>query len=288
MTGDFFRLRQGNSILLCLPADYIAGKMIIVRAFVLNLNLVIVKPSANPAKWVTAKYLDFAAMVPYQVQSILQTNPDFLETINTLIIGGSSIDKQLVAKLKEVSSKVFISYGMTETLGHIAVKRVSDQFDDTGYQALPGVVLTADSRGCLNISVEHLEIENLVTNDLVSFVSFNQFHFLGRIDNVINSGGIKIIPEEVEGCLETRMNGRRFMLAGFPDARLGERVDLFIEGSVFHENKMKQLRTYCERQFNRYSRPKEIHFIPQFKLTPSGKIKRKATLRVFLETLKKD
>ncbi len=282
MTGQYFGLKKGDRILLCLPADYIAGKMVIVRALVLELDLIIVKPSSNPFESLTSTELEFAAMVPFQVEHVLKANCNSLNSIKTLIIGGSAVNERLIKRLCTVNSNIFITYGMTETLGHIAVKRIRDHNENTGFEPLPGVYLDCDSDGCLIISVSYLGIDKSTTNDIVVFNTANNFDLLGRKDNVINSGGVKIFSEMIENDIEGELDGRRFFVFGVPDELLGERVELIIEGTPFEDRKLSQLRGYFRSHLARYSIPKKIHFTPKFELTDSEKIRRKETIGEYL------
>jgi O-succinylbenzoic acid--CoA ligase len=257
-TGDFFELQPGNTILNCLPVKYIAGKMMFVRAFILGLEMDFVAPSSNPMKRNKNNY-DFVAMVPLQAEnSIAQLNQ-----IKKLIVGGAKVNDTLEKKLAKSKCTVFETYSMTETVTHIAVKKIGQK----AFTVFPNITISQDDRNCLVISALDLDVENIATNDIVELVARNQFIWLGRQDNVINSGGIKLIPEQIEAKLSEKLTSR-FFVAGIPDEKLGEKLLLFIEGAPF------ELDASIFDSLDKYEKPKEIKFIPHFAETETGKIKR--------------
>jgi len=255
-TGDFFGLEPGNRVLHCLPAKYVAGKMMFIRAFVLGLDLDFVAPSSHPLEYNDEKY-DFAAMVPLQAKNSV----DKLTNIKKIIIGGAKVNKSLEEKLLQLPIEIYETYGMTETITHIAAKRIGEE----AFTTLPNVTVSVDENQCLEIFAKNIRDEKIVTHDLVKLISDKQFVWLGRIDNVINSGGIKILPEQVEGKLSTLIP-RRYFVAGKQDDTLGEKVVLYVEGEAFDINPS------VFNVLNKYEKPKEIIFIPKFKETPTGKI----------------
>lgn len=257
-TGDFFELQPGNTILNCLPVKYIAGKMMFVRAFILGLEMDFVAPSSNPMKRNKHNY-DFVAMVPLQAEnSIAQLNQ-----IKKLIVGGAKVNDTLEKKLAKSKCTVFETYSMTETVTHIAAKKIGQK----AFTVFPNITISQDDRNCLVISAPDLDVENIATNDIVELVARNQFIWLGRQDNVINSGGIKLIPEQIEAKLSEKLTSR-FFVAGIPDEKLGEKLLLFIEGAPF------ELDASIFDSLDKYEKPKEIKFIPHFAETETGKIKR--------------
>lgn len=262
-TGDFFDLKPGDRALQCLPVKYVAGKMMLIRSIILGLDLDYVAPTSHPMDRLDDRY-DFVAMVPLQAQNSL----DKLPLVKKLIVGGARINGQLENDLMKLPTAVFETYGMTETITHIAAKRVGEK----AFTVLPHVTLSYDDRNCLVIHAPHIIAEEtVVTNDLVELISENQFQFLGRIDNVINSGGVKIMPEAVEHKLDGAIE-RRFFIASKEDSELGEKVILVVEGEPF------SIEPKLFEKLDKYERPKEILFVAQFKETENGKIMRKATL----------
>ncbi len=263
-TGDFFELRSGNRALQCLPVKYVAGKMMLIRSIILGLDLDYVEPCSHPMKNLDDQKYDFAAMVPMQAQNSLKE----LHNVKKLIVGGARISASLEKELMKLPTEVYETYGMTETITHIAAKRVGEK----AFTVLPHVTISYDDRNCLVIHAPHIIAEEaVVTNDLVELVNENQFIFLGRLDNVINSGGVKIMPEQVEHKLDGKID-HRFFITGKEDSELGEKVVLVIEGDAFDVDKS------IFDGLDKYEHPREILFLPKFKETENGKVLRKESL----------
>ena len=273
-TGRYFQLRPSNTALLCLSPAFIAGKMMLVRAMVLGLELDVVEPTTNPLNGISKSY-DFAAMVPMQVRASLTR----LNQIKTLIIGGAPISSALRTLLSEQKNDLFETYGMTETITHIAVKKISrvpDEIQEQYFETLPNVSIESDARQCLVIDAPLILEDCLVTNDIVEIVDKGRFKWLGRYDNIINSGGIKLIPEQIEMKIAAYIRPR-FFVAGIPDEVLGERLVLFIEGNGDKAVLNKDSNIF--QKLAKYERPKEIVYLPEFQETANGKINRMNTLR---------
>jgi len=263
-TGDFFDLHSGNRALQCLPVKYVAGKMMLIRSIVLGLDLDYVAPTSHPMLGLEDKY-DFAAMVPMQAQNSLKE----LHNVKKLIVGGARISASLEKELMKLPTEVYETYGMTETITHIAAKRVGEE----AFTVLPNVTISYDERNCLVIHAPKIIAEEtIVTNDLVELVNENQFKFLGRIDNIINSGGVKIMPEQVEQKLDGKLD-RRFFITSKEDKELGEKVVLVIEGDSF------AIDNSIFDDLDKYEHPREIHFVSKFKETENGKVLRKESLK---------
>ena len=261
-TGDFFELEPRNKALLCLPVKFVAGKMMLVRSIILGLDLDVVSPSTEPLASNETKY-DFVAMVPLQVQNSIEA----LSNVKKLIIGGAKMDTTLEAKLLPLKTEIYETYGMTETITHIAAKKLGEKV----FTVLPNVKIAQDDRGCLVITVPSISEEAIVTNDLVEVIRENQFIFLGRIDNVINSGGVKLIPEQIEAKLIEKINSR-FFVTGIPDPVLGEKLILVIEGEK------QDFEAGFFDVLDKFEKPKEIVFVPKFKENENGKLLRKPSL----------
>ncbi|MBR5168685.1 MAG: AMP-binding protein [Salinivirgaceae bacterium] len=202
MTCDFLNLQTGQTALLCMSLDYIGAKMMVVRAIERNLRLIEVEPTGHPLANISDA-IDFAAMVPLQVYNSLQ-EPDErkkLMNIRNLIIGGGAIDNSLQSELNNFPNAVWSTYGMTETLSHIALRRLNGPLASEWYTPLGGVSVGLSANGCLTIDAPHLSDSTLITNDIAELNSTGGFRILGRADNVINSGGVKIQIEEVERML---------------------------------------------------------------------------------------
>lgn len=269
LTANTFGLKTGDSALLCLPMKYIAGKMMVVRALELGLNLKVVEPSSKPLEGLDDQ-IDFAAMVPLQLENSI----DQLKKVKTLIVGGGQVNRQLAEKLQSVSTQVYETYGMTETLTHVAIKPLNGPNKSDVFHALDEIYFEIDERWCLVIHAPILNPEPVVTNDLVDLIDKKTFRWLGRFDNVINSGGVKIIPEVVEAKLAEAIPDRRYFVAGFPDEQLGQKVVLVVEGEVI-EIKIESL--------EKYEHSKAIYFLTEFIETESGKINRTKTIE-YLKT----
>lgn len=261
-TGDFFDLQPGQKVLHCLPTEYVAGKMMFVRAFILGLDMEFVAPSSHPLESVKGSF-DFCGMVPLQAKNSMND----LHRIKKLIIGGAKVTKTLEQELVKVPSQIYETYGMTETITHIAAKRVAA----SAFTVLPNVKITTDDRHCLVIDAHKISGEKIVTNDLAELISDTQFVWKGRFDNVINSGGIKLIPEQIEEKLASSISNC-FFVYGQADELLGEKLVLFVEGeSMLIDESIFEV-------LDKYEKPKEIVFIPEFKRTATGKIIRDQSL----------
>lgn len=261
-TGDFFQLQPGDKVLHCLPAKYVAGKMMFVRGFILGLEIDFVAPSLSPLKKLDYDY-DFCAMIPLQAQNSLKN----LHRIKKTIIGGAKINPVLEKELLKVKAQLYETYGMTETITHIAAKRVGEPY----FTVFPKVMLSQDDNQCLLIKAPSISPEIIITNDIVEMISENQFIWKGRYDNIINSGGIKLIPEQIEEKLAPYIS-QRFFVTAIPDNDLGEKLILVVEGQE------QTLDTSFFDVLDKYEKPKQIVFIPEFVSTPTGKIIRKQTL----------
>lgn len=271
-TGDFFNLKPGDKVLHCLPANFIAGKMMIVRAIVLGLELDMVEPAALPLIDYDKDYT-FSAFTPMQLKNFAK----YLKNIKTVIVGGGRVSETIKALVKDKKPNVYETYGMTETVSHIAVKKLNnfsaEEEKEAYFSTLPGIVVSQDDRGCLVIDAPRLSDEKIITNDIVSVLSESTFEWLGRFDNVINSGGIKLYPEQIEFKLRDKIKGE-FFISSIPDETLGDKLILVIEGEKRH------LDDTIFNALDTYEKPKATYFVPKFAVTASGKIHRKNTLEL--------
>lgn len=270
-TGSYFKLGAGTSALLCLPPNYIAGKMMLVRAMILGWDLHVVAPEKDALTQYDNDY-DFVAMVPYQVGHSINA----LSKVKKLIIGGAQITKDLDNQLQLVSTEIFETYGMTETCTHVAIRRVNGPAQSDSFSALPNVKFSADDRGCLIISAPEILDEALVTNDLVELKTPTSFTWLGRYDNVINSGGIKIFPEKIEERLSQYID-LPFIIASEYHPEFGEQVIMIIENK---ENTPIPNYTKAFSFLSPYERPKKIYTISIFPYSKNGKLKRDGILQL--------
>lgn len=290
ITCDFLGLKPGDSALLCMSLDYIAGKMVVVRSIERHLHLISVSPSGHPLKDVN-KEITFAAMVPMQVYNTLQV-PEERERlchIRHLIIGGGAIDAALEKELKSFPSNIAIwsTYGMTETLSHIALRRINGAAASEWYQPFDSVHISQTEEGCLVIDAPQVCAETLVTNDIVEIepyiynkVEKLRFRIKGRKDNVICSGGIKIQIEEVETLLKPHLE-KPFMLAKKKDEKFGEIAVLLTEDEDIKRVEATVRRLLSDESEKssdhkkyKYWIPKEFRYVEHLPLTETGKPKR--------------
>ena len=274
MTCDFLGLRPGDTALLCLSTDYIAGRMMEVRAEVRGLRLIRRAPSSHPLKDVEEP-VDLAALVPLQVYETLRVplERERLRNIRHLLIGGGAIDPEMEVVLRDFPHHVWSTYGMTETLSHIALRPVSGENASLWYEPLPGVSVSKDENDCLVIDAPHLHPDILHTRDIVEFLDeqsgnaehrdSRHFRILGRLDNVICSGGIKIQIEEVEGFLRTFL-GHTVMVTSRPDPKFGEAV-VYLSTKPIDEQLLRQAIPHP------FWLPKQIVYVSSLPATQNGK-----------------
>ena len=273
ITCDFLGLQEGDTALLCMSLDYIAGKMMVVRALERHLKLITVEPSGHPLDDNLCQ-IDFAAMVPMQVYNSLQVAEECerLKQIRHLIIGGGAIDETLASALKDFPNHVWSTYGMTETLSHIALRRLNGADASDWYTPFPSVKVSLNEDDCLVIDAPLVSPSRLITNDIADLSSgtgpSDKFRILGRKDNVVCSGGIKIQIEQVERLLHPHLQ-EPFLITKCPDAKFGEVVVLLTEGSV------DEARQVCARVLPKYNQPKAYLHVDKIPLTETGKPARK-------------
>ena len=268
ITCDFLGLREGDTALLCMPLDYIAGKMMVVRSLERGLRLIVQESSGHPLQTLEES-ICFAAMVPMQVYNSLQVpeERERLKRIRHLIIGGGSIDDALAVELMDFPNAVWSTYGMTETLSHIALRRLSGPETSDWYTPFDSVHISL-SDDCLVIDAPEVCPERLVTNDIAELDTEGRFRILGRKDNVICSGGLKIHAEEIERQLRPHLRVP-YIISKRPDEKFGEVVVLLTEGSA------DEAREVCQRVLPKYHQPKVYIQIDKIPLTETGKPARK-------------
>lgn len=266
MTCDFLGIETGGNALLCMPLDFIAGKMMVVRALERNLHLIEVEPSGHPLAHLSDDVLsiDLAAMVPLQVFNSLQVplERERLLRIKHLIIGGGAIPDTLEAELRQLPINIWSSYGMTETLSHIALRPIAEDY----YSPLPGITLEQDANDCLIIHAPALCTDTLVTNDIVRFIGENKFQIIGRRDNTVCSGGIKIQIEEVEHWLHS-LGINNVVVTYRSDARLGQALVYLCTDSLDIDSLIPPTHIPTAR----YWLPRHVVHVPQLPLTANGK-----------------
>lgn len=277
-TAKHFALPAKTTALLCLPAHFIAGKMMLVRAMVMGWHIDMAQPKANPLDHVYRRY-DFCAMTPFQLDNSLSR----MHLLSKLIVGGGAISPRLKNSVAEIPTKIYETYGMTETVTHIAARRVNPKKPKElpiPFKALAKVSLEQDNRGCLVIKAPAVSSDPVVTNDLVELLTYKKFVWLGRADNVINSGGIKLYPEQIEQKLASYITVP-FFIAGIPDDVLGERVALFVEQEQSFSLASANIPVNL---LGKYQYPKSVYAVPLFERTENGKIKRGQTTQKVLNS----
>ncbi|WP_238784564.1 acyl-CoA synthetase family protein [Blattabacterium cuenoti] len=275
-TVEFLKLeKRGIRGLLCLSPDFIAAKMFLVRAIIFKWKIYCVPPSSNPLINIKECF-DIISMVPMQVFFSLK----YLEYIKIILIGGCSISNFLEKKLQNISTICYETYGMTETLGHIALRKINGSNKLTFYKSFQDIHLSVDERNCLKIYSMDSFIQ---TNDIVHMISSDTFYWIGRYDNVINSGGIKIIPELIEKNISSFIPfHKRFFISSIPDKIFGEKIVLIIEGDPFPF----KLPEVIFNGKNKFYKPKNIFFFPHFIENSLGKVRRKEIMKKLIQKIK--
>jgi len=274
MTNCFFDLTPDKTALLCLPASYIAGKMMLVRAIVGGFDLKTVEPSANPFANITSA-IDFVAITPYQLHHSAECLSQKL--VKKIIVGGGPVTSQLEEIAESIPSALYETYGMTETCSHIALRRFNGADKSSFFSILDGIAIEEDERECLIISAPTLCETKIQTNDIVKLVDTNSFYWLGRFDSTINSGGVKIHPEQVERKLQAAILSNHFV-SSIPDPQLGQKVVLVIESEHFNSQEEELLEKVIKDLLDKYEQPKQIFYLSAFIYSQSNKVLRSETL----------
>ena len=292
LTGRTLGLTPGDAALVCLNIRYVAGVMMLVRGLELDLPMTVIEPSGNPLSGFNPAQTQFrfTAFVPLQLQTVLERATDKLPILNrmkAILIGGAATSPALEQALQVIESPVFATYGMTETVSHVALRRLNGPERQDLFTALDGVDLGTDERSCLHITSAATNFVRVQTNDVVELIdtpAANPTHFrlLGRADRIINSGGVKVQPEPIERIVEnvlaTAGLSARLFVAGLPDERLGQRVVLFCEKLEMNTEQWQRVQNALRKQMEPYAVPKEVITVNQFIETPTGKIDRTRTI----------
>lgn len=309
VTGQTLGLQAGDAALVCLNIRYVAGIMMLVRGLELGLPMTIIEPTSNPLLDFSTERFAFTALVPLQLQTILASgsSPDWsaklaiLNGMKAILVGGAATSPSLEKALQVITAPVYATYGMTETVSHIALRRLNGPDVHDLFTALAGVELGTDERGCLHITSAATNFERIQTNDVVDLVDPAHFRLLGRADRVINTGGVKVQPEQVEQLIMNLLaksnygidsTERRLFVTGLPDERLGQRVVVILEQRA--ENSMHETQRGAENNLDSgllallqeavreklgpYAVPKELITVAHFSETPTGKVDQKATV----------
>lgn len=276
ITCGFLGLRAGDTALLCMPLDFIAGKMVVVRSLVWGLRLMAVEPSGHPLKGLTESPT-FAAMVPMQVYNSLKVEEErrLLRDIKHLIIGGGAVNSDMAEELRGFPNAVWSTYGMTETLSHIALRRLSGAEASEWYEPFDGVGVTTNADGCLVIDAPAVCAQPLVTNDIAEIApDGRRFRIRGRRDNVVCSGGLKLQIEEMEARLQPHLNVP-YMISKRPDDKFGEAVVLLAV-----TDDMESVCEVCRKHMPRYEQPRYFLAVSELPMTPTGKPARAEAMKL--------
>lgn len=275
-TLQFFSLKENSTSLLCINPNYIGGIMMILRSIIGKLNLVIEPPTSDPLKNTGKFDIEFAAMVPIQLNSSISNRR---KLPRKLIIGGAPIQYELNENVKSIKGcDMYATYGMTETYSHIALRRLNQPGSSEYFLPLPGINIKKNKEdNTLQIKGDITHNQWLSTNDICEIQNGEQFKILGRTDNVINSGGIKINPEVIERKIANILKGINYFIAGIPDEKLGERIILIIEGKNLKDNENIYIKSF-KKVLDKFEIPKQIEVLENFEYTETQKIRRSQTL----------
>lgn len=284
-------LEEGAKAILCMNPAYIGGKMMLVRALEYQMELWVLEAQANPfANLATDLSFDFTALVPLQLETILK-NPhskSILEKMKAVIIGGAPVSWQLRLQVQNSPTPIYSTYGMTETVSHIALQRLNGPNTSPYYTAFPEISLSQDERGCLVIEGAVTGGEKIVTNDVVELADFNQFRWIGRADHIINSGGVKIQLEKIDSIAEKLLKecgqSRPMFAWGLPDERLGQKLVLLVEGEPLDDDIETRWKDLLACHLIKFEQPKSFFYLPAFRLTASGKIQKAETVSLLSKT----
>ena len=280
-TGAFFGVNSEFKLLCCLNPAYIAGKMMLVRALVWDCEITLVEPNSDPLASQEEAF-DLVAMVPLQVETSL-SSPSSLEklkAIKTVLIGGAPLSDSLRTALSKEGIATWQTFGMTETVSHIALAPIGTS--ELIYETLPGVEIGVSENQCLWIQSPMSGAEKIETNDSIELRSKNTFVWLGRADFVVNSGGIKLFPEQLEKKINPWMSERypgvSYFFFGEADDRLGKRLVLYVEGEASQFN-LESLEKELKKLLGKFEVPKKINLLLRFTYTETGKINRPVTAK---------
>lgn len=265
ITNEYFKLNQSSHAYNPLPLNFIAGKLMLVRALIGRYSLDFTAPSSQIKPLEDVTY-DFCPMTPFQVANSLES----LHVFKTIIIGGGRLSDELKSKLFKLDTQFYETFGMTETITHIAVKDISE----SEFHAIGQTRFWANNDGQLIIKAPHLGVKEILTNDVVDLIDTRKFKWLSRLDDVVNSGGIKLFPEQIEKKISPWMD-RSFFFTKQDDSKLGEKLIMVIEGKPLDSVLLKLLKSELKETLTKHEVPKDIIFMDQFEYTANGKLIRR-------------
>lgn len=276
-TNSRFNITESSTLAIPLSMDYIAGKMMAVRAIAANCSLIELPVSNSIC---IDRDIDLISVVPSQLACLLK-DPEACRRVGTFLVGGSGVDDALASEVARRGIDAVLGYGMTETCSHVALRDL--KAGDEAYVAMPDVSFETDSRGCLVVIGDKFSWKRLVTNDIVDLIDATRFRWLGRADNVINSGGIKVSPEMVESYLRkaSGINLPPFYIVGVPSSRWGTEVAIVVQAKI---DEAKELVRYLRKlAWPKGWKPGRMFVGDRLPQTANGKLKRSAELADFAQ-----
>lgn len=278
-------ITKGDAALVCLHTQYIAGKMMLARALEFNLKIEATEPSSDPLQSLPEDFQNgFGAFVPHQLATMLQqpNRRDQLNRMKAILVGGAAVNETLSKKIRSLQCPVYATYGMTETVSNIALQKLNGPDAQTYFYPLPGISVATNDQNCLVITVPELETP-ILTNDIAELHADKSFRILGRLDNMINSGGIKILPESLEPETERILHhlgiSKSFLFSSIPHDTLGDQLILIMDGSPLPVHAENQLVEEFRKRVKPHEVPKQFRYLPDFNYTASGKVNRSETLK---------
>ena len=265
-TLQYFNINENSTFLNCLPVKYIGGKIMLIRAILSKGKIVLCKPLVNPIKELDI-IIDFIALTPLQLNNVLENRKNF-EKIKLAIIGGGLVSENLISKIQNVTTNCFQTYGMTETISHIALRNLKNCTNKTPYKCLEDIKVRANKKNQLIINSKKLNIKNLVTNDKVKILSNEEFLFLNRTDTIINSGGLKINPEEVENKILKSLGDNNFFVDKIKNDKFGEEIILIALKKIELNLLIESIKLLKDKKIQ----PKKIYIVDKFIFNDNQKI----------------
>jgi O-succinylbenzoic acid--CoA ligase len=277
LTINALELLPGSNALVCISTEHIGGVMMLVRGMEIGMELYLSEP-ASQISTEDFPCIDFVALVPVQLQFLLNNaeGQQFLNDCTTVIVGGGHIDPKIEASLIKIKSAVYQTFGMTETVSHIALRRLNGSNKQYDFHAFSELRLSLDSRGCLVVAGPLTDEQPVITNDLVALKKQNRFKWLGRWDRAINTGGYKVLPEQLRPMilqvLESLSIDCKFVVIGLPDAKWGQQVTMILEHVPLTKDLEAQVIQQLKERLHPYEVPKETLYFDEFPRTATGKI----------------
>jgi O-succinylbenzoic acid--CoA ligase len=278
-TIEALGLTSQEHVLVCMNTQFIGGAMLLIRALMLNAEITLMEPNSHPLSLIETNHpFTLASFAPLQVFPLMSNQHqehEKLNRFNHILVGGAPIDVALEDLLASLSTRIYHTYGMTETVSHIALKQLGT---NPYYTVLNQVQIKTDAQHCLMICCEATNNQWIQTKDVVELHNTKQFSILGRLDDVINSGGIKIWPQQIEVAIRTVLgsNITNVCVLGMPDVQLGQKVVALLEGNTQIDT--EALKKALSKNLTRYQIPKHFYSLKAFLYTPTGKIDKTKTL----------